>query len=60
MSETVEIRDLPWHVMQRNLAATAADTGSYAILRKASQPHWKYTPTTGSWLSRARDNHPRR
>ena len=54
MSETTKSRDMPWHVMQRNLAQAGADTGSYAIVRNVSQPHWKFMPTSGSWLSRAR------
>jgi hypothetical protein len=55
MHDTVEMRDLPWHVMQRSLAESGAQTGSYAILRKQMQPHWKFAPTADSWLSRARN-----
>jgi hypothetical protein len=57
MNDTVEMRNLPWHIMHRHLAETNAETGSYAIVHKQgeSQPHWRYTPLTGSWLSRSRN-----
>jgi hypothetical protein len=66
MNDTVEMRNLPWHVMHRHLAEAGAETGSYAIVRLQTHtpPHWRFTPVTGSWLSRARngvgDSPPRR
>ena len=52
MIDTAEMRNLPWHVLHRQLAAEAAATGGYASARRQSQPHWRYMPSTGLWMNR--------
>jgi hypothetical protein len=42
--------------MQRNLAAgRPAESAVYPLVRRPAQPHWRFTPATGSWLSRTRN-----
>jgi hypothetical protein len=52
--DTPEMRNLPWHIMQRRLAEAAVAPGSYATLRRQTQPHWRYMPSTGFWLNGTR------
>jgi hypothetical protein len=64
MNDIAQMRNLKWHILHRHLAETGAETGSYAIVRQQGQPHWRFAPVTGAWLSRARngvgDSPPRR
>ncbi len=56
MNDTTEMQDLRWQIMQRNLAAgRPAESAVYPLVRRPAQPHWRFTPATGSWLSRTRN-----
>ncbi len=54
MTDRPETRNLPWQVVQRNLAQAGVETGNFAIGRRQIQPHWRFTPATDCWLNRMR------
>jgi hypothetical protein len=58
MNDTLEMRSLRWHVMQRQLSSRietgSHPLGSYVLVRRRVQPDWRYESVAGCWLNRVR------
>jgi hypothetical protein len=52
MSDAMDPPNLAWQEMQRSLARAVESASAGYPARQALQPHWKFTPLSGTWLDR--------